>query len=92
MYDIKERRVAIIFEFEPHTVYVYFFWPAGFGYYGRKAYGGDAGNQVTGAAISQGKLFVVLEYSKRVDIFDLEELHDTSDTPINANPKFTINS
>lgn len=84
MYDPEERRVAIIFDSAAHTVYVYFFWPDGFGFYGRKDYAGDAGNRVTGVAISVGKLFVVLEYGKRVDIFQLEDIHETSDVPRNA--------
>ena len=60
MYEPRERRVAIVFENEPHTVYIYYFWPTGFGFFGRKDYAGDAANQVTGVAIAQRKLFVVL--------------------------------
>ena len=60
MYDPKQRRVAIVFKDEPHTVYIYYFWPDGFGFYGRKDYAGDAGNRITGIDISDGKLFVVL--------------------------------
>lgn len=60
MFDPEERRIAIIFESEPYTVYVYYFWPEGMGFYGRKAYAGDVGNRVTGVSIDEGKLFVVL--------------------------------
>jgi len=52
MYGAEERRLAIIFDSAPHTVYIYYFWPSGFGSYGRKDYAGDAGNKVTGVAIS----------------------------------------
>ena len=92
MYDSEERRVAIVFDSQPDTVYVYFFWPDGFGFYGRKDYAGDVGNRVTGIDIANGKLFVVLEYSKRMDIFKLEDLHESSDIPVNAKPRMTINS
>jgi len=60
MYEPHERRLALVFENEPHTVYVYYFWPEGFGFFGRKDYDGTASNQVTGVAIAQRKLFVVL--------------------------------
>jgi ABC-type Fe3+-hydroxamate transport system substrate-binding protein len=60
MFEPHSRRIAIVFENEPHTVYVYFFWPEGCGFFGRKDYAGDAANQVTGVAIAQRKLFVVL--------------------------------
>ena len=59
MYDPKERRVAIVFDSAPNTVFVYFFWPDGFGFYGRKDYSPNVGDRVTGIDISDGKLFVV---------------------------------
>jgi hypothetical protein len=73
-------------------VYVYYFWDVGFGFYGRKDYAGDAANQVTGVAIANGKLFTVLEYGKRVEVFNLEDLQETSDVPRLVNPRMVINS
>jgi hypothetical protein len=60
MFNPKSRRIAIIFDLNPHTVFVYYFWPTGFAFFGRKDYGSDAANQLTGVAISKGKLFCVL--------------------------------
>lgn len=71
----------MVFDNEPHTVYIYYFWAVGFGFYGRKDYAGDAANQVTGVAIANGKLFTVLEYGKRVEIFNLEDLQEVADVP-----------
>jgi hypothetical protein len=47
---------------------------------------------VTGSAISAGKLFVVREYAKAVDIFHLEDLQEQTDEPVNAKPRITIDS
>lgn len=71
---------------------MYYFWPENFGFFGRKDYAGDAGNQVTGVAIAQRKLFVVLEYGKRVDIFDLDDIQEPTDVPRVARPRMVLNS
>ncbi len=42
MFDPRERRIAIIFDSVPSTVYIYYFWSSGFGYYGKKDYAGVA--------------------------------------------------
>jgi len=60
MFDPKSRRVAIIFEDAPNTVFIYYFWLDAFGFFGRKDYAGVAAELVTGVAISRGKLFTVL--------------------------------
>ncbi len=60
MFDPRERRIAMIFDSVPSTVYIYYFWPAGFGYFGRKDYAGVAAEIVTGVSIARGKLFVIL--------------------------------
>lgn len=60
MFDPKSRRIAIIFEDAPHTVFIYYFWLDAFGFFGRKDYAGVAAELVTGVAISRGKLFTVL--------------------------------
>jgi len=73
-------------------VYVYYFWPEGFGFFGRKDYAGDAANRVTGVAIAQRKLFVVLEYGKRVDMFDIDDVQETTDVPRVVRPRFSLNS
>jgi hypothetical protein len=54
---------------------VYYFEPSGFTYFGRKDYAGVASELVTGVAISRGKLFTVLEYGKRVEIFMLDDIN-----------------
>jgi hypothetical protein len=92
MFDPKERRVAIIFESAPHTVYIYYFWADGFGFFGRKDYAGVGAELVTGVAISKGKLFTVLEYGKRVEVFLLDDLSEPTDIPRPAVPKMVINS
>lgn len=92
MFNPKERRVAIIFDSSPNTVYVYYFWPDGFGFFGRKDYAGDAGNRITGVALAEGKVFVVLEFGKRVDIFILDDLQEQTDVPRNAQPRMTLDS
>ena len=60
IYDPRERLIAIVFDSNPNVVNVYFFWPEGFGFFGRKEYPGDPGNIVTGVQIAEKKLFVVL--------------------------------
>lgn len=35
-------------------------------------------------------MFVVLELAKRVEIFQLEDLHESSDVPVNAKPRMVI--
>jgi len=40
IFDPKSRRIAIIFDSAPHSVFVYFFWAEDFGFYGRKDYAG----------------------------------------------------
>lgn len=92
MFDPKERRLAIVFDNAPHTVFIYYFWPEGFGFYGRKDYAGIASEMVTGVALSKSKLFVVLEYGKRVDIFSMDDLVEDTDQPRNAVPRMVINS
>lgn len=42
IYDPKERRIAVVFDSAPHTIFVYFFWAGELGYYGRKDYVGVA--------------------------------------------------
>lgn len=69
MFDAHQRRIAIVFENAPHSVFVYEFSPEEFILFGRKDYAGDAANQITGVALSRGKLFCVLEYGKRVEMF-----------------------
>jgi hypothetical protein len=32
MFDPRERRIAIVFDTTPHTIYVYYFEPSGFNY------------------------------------------------------------
>jgi hypothetical protein len=76
MFDIHERRLALVFEDSLNTVYVYYFWAAGFGYYGKKEYGGDAWTRLSGVTINKGKLFCTLEISKRIEIYNLEDLRD----------------
>ena len=71
MFDPLERRIALVFEDVQHSVFIYEVWAAGFGFWGRKDYAGDAWSSLTGVAISNGKLFCTLEYSKRVEIFNL---------------------
>lgn len=92
MFDPKERRIAMIFDSAPNTIYVYYFWPLGFGFFGRKDYAGDAGNRVTGVALAEGKLFAVLEFGKRVDIFMLDDIQESTDVPRNPQPRMTIDS
>ena len=71
IFDQTERRIAIIFDNEPNTIYIYYFEDSGFMVYGRKDYANDASNKVNSVAIAEGKLFVVFEIGKRVDIFNL---------------------
>lgn len=92
MFDPNQRRLAIVFDNAPHTVFVYYFWPEGFGYFGRKDYAGVASEMVTGVALSKSKLFVVLEYGKRVDIFSLDDIVEQTDQPRNAVPRMVLNS
>ena len=92
MFDPKERRLAIVFDNAPHSVFVYYFWPEGFGYFGRKDYAGVASEMVTGVALSKSKLFVVLEYGKRVDVFLMDDIVDQTDQPRNPVPRMVINS
>lgn len=92
IFDLNERRIAIVFDTAPHTIYVYYFWPEAFGFFGRKDYAGVAAELVTGVAISKGKLFVVLEYGKRVEIFNLDDLNEPTDVPRKATPMMIINS
>jgi hypothetical protein len=76
MFDIHERRMALVFDDSPNAVYVYFFWEAGFGYYGRKVYAGDAWSMLSGVTINKGKLFCVLEISKKIEVYRLNDLRD----------------
>ena len=92
MFDPRNRRIAMVFDSAPHTVYVFYVWPDGFAYYGEKEYPGDAGNQVTGIAIERGKVFVVLEYAKRVDVFSLEDIHNLGPDVKNPQPQLEINN
>ena len=92
MYDVRQRRIAFVFDTQPHVIYVFYFWPTGFAYFGEKEYYGDAANQVTGVAIERGKLFVVLEYGKRVDVFALEDIYNPTERSPQAEPRLSINS
>lgn len=47
---------------------------------------------MTGVAIAQRKLFVVLEYGKRVDIFDLDDIQEPTNVPRAARPRMVLNS
>lgn len=76
MYDPRMRRIAITFDSLPHTIFVFDFTPTRFNFFGRKDYAGDVANWVTGVEIAHNKLFVVLEYGKRVDIFDLDDIRE----------------
>jgi hypothetical protein len=66
VFDPTQRRIAIVFEKSLNTVFVYYFWADGFGFFGRKDYASDAANRLTGVAIVKGMLFCVLEFGKRV--------------------------
>jgi hypothetical protein len=92
IFDPHERRIAIVFDSTPHTIYIYYFWAEAFGFFGRKDYAGVAAELVTGVAISKGKLFTVLEYGKRVEIFNLDDLNEPTDVPRPAKPMMIINS
>jgi hypothetical protein len=91
IFDPRERRVAILFDSAPHSIYVFYFDSDGFTYFGRKDYAGVGSDIVTGVAISKGKLFAVLEYLKRVDVFLLDDLITYDNTTI-VKPRMTINS
>lgn len=43
-------------------------------------------------AIAQRKLFVVLEFGKRVEIFELDDIQEPSDVPRLALPRMVLNS
>ncbi len=60
MYDVHERRLALVFEDNLNTVMLYYFWSAGFGYYGKKDYAGDAWSKLSGVTVNRGKLFCTL--------------------------------
>jgi hypothetical protein len=60
IFDSRDRRLALVFDNAPHTIYIYYFWETGFAFYGRKDYANDASSRVSSMAISQNKLFVVL--------------------------------
>lgn len=92
IFSQKERRIAFVFDSLPHSVWIYYFWEIGFGYYGRKDYGADAGHELSAVAISRGMLFTVLEYGKRVEIFSLSSLEDNGAVPPNPNPIMVLNS
>ena len=92
MFDIHERRLALVFEDNTNAVYVYYFWTAGFGYYGRKVYAGDAWTQLSGVTINKGKLFCVLEISKKIEVYNLYDLKDQGSTPVRAYPILNITS
>lgn len=76
MYDPRMRRIAITFDSLPHTIFVFDFSPTRFNFFGRKDYDAGVGSWVTGVEIAQNKLFVVLEYAKRVEIFDLDDIRE----------------
>jgi hypothetical protein len=91
MFDPKQRRIAILFDSAPHSIYVFYFDADGFTYFGRKDYAGVGSDIVTGVAISKGKLFAVLEYLKRVDVFLLDDLIQYNNATA-VKPRMTINS
>ena len=92
MFDIHERRLALVFEDNRNAVYIYYFWQAGFGYYGKKVYAGDAWSQLSGVTINKGKLFCVLEISKKIEVYNLFDLRDESSIPVRAYPILNITS
>ncbi len=92
MFDIHERRLALVFDESPNAVYVYYFWAAGFGYYGRKVYAGDAWSMLSGVTINKGKLFCVLEISKKIEVYSLNDLRDQGAGPVRAYPILNITS
>ena len=47
LFNPHERRIAFIFEKEPTTVKVYYFWSMGFAYYGQKKFSNIASNKLT---------------------------------------------
>jgi len=76
MFDIHERRLALVFEESLNEVYIYYFWSVGFAYYGRKTYAGDAWTRLSGVTINKGKLFCTLEISKKIEIYSLSDLRE----------------
>jgi hypothetical protein len=66
IFDPKERRIALVFEGHQNVVMIYSLWTAGFGFFGRKTYNGDAWSTLSGITISKGKLFCTLEFSKKI--------------------------
>ncbi len=60
MFDVHERRIALVFSDNPNIAFIYHFWAAGFGYYGKKEYAGDAWTKLSGVTINKGKLFCIL--------------------------------
>ncbi len=93
MFNPDERRLALVFDETPNTVMLYYFWTAGFGFYGNKYYSGDAWSILTGVTISKGKLFCTLENSKKIDVFNLADLKQEGMGPkIDPKPLFTLTS
>lgn len=92
MFDVHERRLALVFDKTPNIAYVYYFWDAGFGYYGKKEYAGDAWSRLSGVTINKGKLFCTLEVSKKIEIYNLNDLLDEGSGPIKPYPIFNMTS
>jgi hypothetical protein len=92
MFDIHERRLALVFEDAPNIVWIYYFWAAGFGYYGKKEYAGDAWSRLSAVTINKGKIFLTLEISKKIEIYNIYDLRDEGASPVRAYPVFNLTS
>ena len=86
----KERFIALVFENQERSVYIYYLWSTGIEIYGQKNFSANFGNTMTGVEITNKKqLIVVFEYGKRIEVYHLDDLHYAFSS---ARPIFTIDS
>ena len=58
IYDTNNRLIALTFETQPTTIYVYYFWSISFGYYGKKTFDNFYTNRITDFVIKKGLMIV----------------------------------
>lgn len=89
--DPNERRIAVTFDLQPDTVYIYTLSPMMIRFYGSVSYLGTLENEITSVSINSGLLLVTFKIGKRVDVYRLEDVQ-TSEEFKEVRPIFRINA
>lgn len=74
--------MALVYESEPHRVYVYKMTKGAMSFIAQINYNGVFDNIVSSMSISRNLLFVTSEIGKRVDVYKLDELGAAEIKPV----------